>query len=128
VDYFQDDFNQLVKYLLVNISRFLWCNHNLILGYSPYTHAIDEDNHILRNKVSKTETEGDAYYLETDINYKIREGLFFNINGEYLKINTEGEQTQYFYNQNELIKTIKNIDADINSTQVVITAGFQKKF
>jgi len=106
----------------------LWCNHNLILGYSPYTHAIDEDNHILRNKVSKTETEGDAYYLETDINYKIREGLFFNINGEYLKINTEGEQTQYFYNQNELIKTIKNIDADINSTQVVITAGFQKKF
>ena len=136
-DVFRDDINTIaydinyyIPYLAVSVSnkKERKRDYNLIIGYSPAVRAVDEDTHILRNKVSKSETDGYSYFIEADFNYKIRENTFFKIGGEYLKIDTDGTQTQYGFTQAGNPYEYEGIPIEINSTQAVIIAGFQRKF
>jgi len=103
-------------------------SYNLVLGYSPSVSVRDEDTHILRNKVSKTKTTGSAYFVEGKAKYKVRNSSYFNIEAEYLKIETSGTQTQYGYNEAGQPVKVSGISAEIKSTQAVITAGYNRKF
>jgi hypothetical protein len=103
-------------------------SYNIVLGYSPSVVVCDQDTHILRDKVSKTKTNGFAYFVEGKAKYKARNNSYFNIEAEYLKIETSGTQTQYGYNQAGQPVSVSGIAAEIKSTQAVIKAGYNNKF
>lgn len=124
------DINYYIPYLAFSLGnkKELKRDYNLIIGYSPATSAVDEDTHILRNKVSRSVTNGYSYFIEADLNYRIRNNTFFKIGGEYFKINTDGTQNQYGFTEEGEPYSYEGIPVEIKSTQAVITAGFQKKF
>ncbi len=134
---FRDDINTIayeinyyIPYLALSVSNNeeRKRDYNLIIGYSPATSAVDEDTHILRNKVSRSVTNGYSYFVEADLNYIIRNNTFFKIGGKYVKIDTDGSQTQYGFTEEGNPYKYEGISVEINSTQAVISAGFQKKF
>jgi len=76
-----------------------------ISGYiagSPYTKAKHRDDHILRNKLSHGDCDGWAVlaglkiFIKTNKNWEINFGL------DYLNIETDGKQSQYWYGDDPL--------------------------
>ena len=93
------------------------------LGYSPVVKVIDEDHHILRNKVCKGDCNGNAtlFFLEGD--YEFRKFWLLTIRLSYVGIDTSGKQTQYL--EGELFGTI---DEKIKSEQTSIVFGVKHSF
>ena len=106
-------------------------NYDFKYGFniSPYVKATDEDDHLLRNKISYSKTQGRAYILNAKVDYKIFNNLKFKTEFDYLSIKTSGTQNQYFYddvrNTKEFITSVSN---DIESKQSNITLGFIYNF
>ncbi len=91
------------------------------LGYSPMVNVTDEDNHILRNKISKGDCHGDAVLISLKGHYEFRKPWLLTIQLGYMSIDTDGKQTQYF--GEELFGTI---DQKIKSEQIF--ADFAVKY
>ncbi len=85
------------------------------LGYSPMVNVTDEDNHILRDKVSKGDCDGDATLFSLKGHYEFWKPWFLTIQVGYMSIDTDGKQTQYI--EGELLGTI---DQKIKSQQMFI--------
>ena len=66
-------------------------------GYSPITFAEDRDDHILRYKLSKGDTDGYSYFANANAVWNFLSHWFLIVGAEYLKIHTTGEQHQSFY-------------------------------
>ncbi|MEA3436139.1 MAG: omptin family outer membrane protease [Thermodesulfobacteriota bacterium] len=86
------------------------------LGYSPFVNVIDEDHHILRSKVNEGHCRGDARFLSFKGEYAFLNNWFLTLALEYMKIETEGESSAYFYGMYD-----HTIDEEIFSEQKVIT-------
>ncbi len=100
------------------------------VGYGPSITAEDRDNHVLRLRISRSETDGDAIFGKIRAQYDIHDQLYLFTNFSYMQIETEGEQVQqgigssggslYFY-QN-------TIDTEITSDQASFGIGLGMKF
>lgn len=66
-------------------------------AYSPVVNADDEDNHLLRDKVSKGDLEGNAYMIDVSGTYNFLSSWFLEGGFHYTKIDVDGNQTQSFY-------------------------------
>ncbi|MFX0203096.1 MAG: omptin family outer membrane protease [Candidatus Hodarchaeota archaeon] len=82
------------------------------LGYSPFVDAEDEDNHILRSKVSKGDCDGNAILLSLEGRYDFLKHWFLTLQLDYMTIDTDGKQRQY--TEGEWTATI---DQEIESEQ-----------
>jgi outer membrane protease len=67
------------------------------IGFSPFTTARDRDDHLLRTKLSTGDTSGLAYLVALNLQWNIGEKDWLSIRGDYLKIDTDGTQTQFWY-------------------------------
>lgn len=67
------------------------------LGYSPIARAWDTDDHVLRTKRSKGDAKGQAVLATLTARWNIKENDYFTVRGSYLKIDTNGTQTQTWY-------------------------------
>lgn len=67
---------------------------NLSFGYAPWASAKDKDDHLLRDKLSKAETDGYAYLANLNLDWNFMTHFYFSIGSEYLKIHTTGTQHQ----------------------------------
>jgi len=85
------------------------------LGYSPMVNVTDEDNHILRDRVTKGDCDGDAILFSLKGHYEFRKPWFLTIQVGYMSIDTDGKETQYL--EGELYCTI---DKKIKSQQMFI--------
>lgn len=83
------------------------------LGYSPIVNVTDEDNHILRSKVSEGDCDGDAILLSLEGRYDFLTHWFLTLHLDYMKIETDGKQKQY--TDGEWTATI---DQEIESKQI----------
>ena len=70
---------------------------NMNAGYTPWAFAKDEDNHLLRYKLSKGDTDGFAFLANLKGSWNFLPHWFLILSGEYLKIRTTGTQHQFFY-------------------------------
>ncbi len=103
------------------------------LGFSPTVSAKDTDDHILRYKKSKGDTTGQAYMADISGEWDLGNNDFFRINGNYMKINTTGTQTQTWYyapNPDGVPAgfTITGINDKITSTQSSVMLTFTHRF
>jgi len=98
----------------------------LDLGFSPWASAEDKDDHVLRQKVSKATTSGNAYLAAIAAQWDIQDNNFFLIRGQYLNIDTKGTQTQTFYDGSGAVFT--GIDDKITSKQMTATVQFNHRF
>lgn len=99
-------------------------SYELIIGYSPLVRAKDIDHHLLRNKRAESNTDGQAYFIEADMEFKIRKNRFFVIKAEYVNIETSGTQTQYFGDGS----VVGGIPINVDSSQSLLTFGYKLSF
>lgn|GEM_PF-319713 len=84
------------------------------LGYSPIVDAEDEDNHILRSKVSEGDCDGDAIFFSLKGRYNFPRKWFLALQFDYTTIDTDGTQKQY---TDGVLTAI--IDQEIESKQIL---------
>lgn len=133
IDDFSDDINTItyevdysIPYLALSLGNksIKDKSFRLLIGYSPLVKAKDVDHHLLRNKRAESDTDGEAYFIEADMEFKLRENRYFIINGEYVNIETSGTQTQYFDDGT----IIGGIPVNVNSSQSILTFGYKLNF
>lgn len=83
------------------------------LGYSPLVNVTDEDNHILRSKISEGDCDGDAILLSLEGRYDFLTHWFLTLQLDYMMIETDGKQKQYTYGE-----WTATIDQEIESEQI----------
>jgi outer membrane protease len=90
------------------------------LAFSPLTFAKDQDDHVLRDKLSKAETYGYAALAEFGLTWTIESTVEMRASGEYIAIRTKGDQTQTWYGPADGVPvgtTYTGIDDKITSDQ-----------
>ncbi len=105
------------------------------LGYSPWVSAEDEDDHLLRFKRMNGSTTGKAYFATVTAQWELQDNNSFLLQGQYLRIDTTGTQTQTWY-RDEVTSSgtipagtvITGIDDKITSQQTTITVFFSHRF
>lgn len=85
----------------VTIGAELFTKYNFrldaMIGYSPFVTVEDEDDHILRGKLSKAECDGDAVFFSLAGSYRFHRNWTINLEYDYIYIDTDGRQKQYDY-------------------------------
>lgn len=66
------------------------------IGYSPFVNVKDEDNHILRSKISKGDCDGNAILLSLDGQYDFTESWFLTLLFNYTTVDADGKSKSYF--------------------------------
>lgn len=66
------------------------------LGYSPIVDAEDEDHHLLRSKVNKSDCDGDAILLSLEGRYDLPKNWFLALGVDYTRIDTDGRSKAFF--------------------------------
>jgi outer membrane protease len=86
-----------IPYLGLSSEAFLRKNFNLnlVLAYSGWVNAKDEDHHLLRDLAMKAETEGSAYLIAFNSNWQILPQFELAVGGEYMNVDTSGMAKQY---------------------------------
>jgi outer membrane protease len=82
------------------------------IGYSPLVLVHDRDNHVLRDKISKGDLDGHAILYSINLSGHLVGNWFSTINFNYTRIETDGEQKQYFSNI-----FYATIDEEVTSSQ-----------
>jgi hypothetical protein len=67
------------------------------LGYAPYIRVADDDDHMLRSKVSKGDLYGDAVMISLEGRYHITNHWFLKLQFNRTTMNAEGRSRAYFY-------------------------------
>lgn len=67
------------------------------LCYTSYVEAEDEDDHILRNKISRGDCDGWGLLLGMNAIFEAKSNWTFRVGVDYIKIETDGTQDQYWY-------------------------------
>ena len=109
------------------------------LAVSPIVSADDRDDHILRNK--ETEGDGRGTLVAAGVNAKwtVASGegspvWSFRLGAECMRVDTNGEQTQYFYGDDPSLEgdetglRLDGIDLEINSRQYRVILQFGLRF
>lgn len=93
---------------------------NLYVLYSPVAQCDDEDDHILRSKLSTGETDGTFFSIGGDLRWLYREHLSFTGKVNYTRYDLDGTQDQYFYAGEDAGTRFSNIDLTIEGSQVYL--------
>jgi hypothetical protein len=67
------------------------------LGYAPYIHVTDDDDHMLRSKVSKGDLYGDAVMISLEGRYNVTDNWFLTLQFNHTTMNAEGRSKSSFY-------------------------------
>ncbi len=112
---------------LENISegKIAW---NIGLKYSPIVRANDRDDHLLRYKLSEAQTSGNAFFVTGKVSLQVKGNLNLIGNLSYSKIDTSGNQSQYWYDGEYEGETVNNIACDIESNQSSLGVGIEYEF
>jgi outer membrane protease len=96
------------------------------LGFAPYAMVSDEDDHVLRSKLSKIDASGTAMKLSLQGRYDFTARLFALAQLEALSYDMDGTQDQSYYAGPQRGET-SSVDAKVKSTQAMLTvcAGFK---
>lgn len=103
---------------------------NLSATYG-WAFAEDEDDHILRSKKSTAESDGPFYSLKALGNLSLSRRLSLQMALEYLRIETEGTETQTWYattSEAPAGTTYSGIDYKAESQQLYLWAGLRYSF
>ncbi|RME65273.1 MAG: omptin family outer membrane protease [Nitrospirae bacterium] len=65
--------------------------------FCPYVYATDRDDHLLRYKLSEAETDGTGYMAALSLYWTSQRGPEVSLKASYIKLDTDGTQTQTFY-------------------------------
>jgi len=105
------------------------------IGYTPWAAAEDKDDHLLRHKLSKGSTTGNAYLITLSGQWEMKGNDYFQFRGQYLRIDTTGTQTQTWYADEPTTSgtipagtIITGINDKIRSQQTSITLFFNHRF
>jgi outer membrane protease len=93
------------------------------VAFSPLVSVEDEDNHLLRDKISGSDADGEAILASLLGSYEISESWFATVGLDYRLIETDGEQTQY-----ESGASLGTIDNTIESEQFSLNVGVGRIF
>jgi len=94
---------------------------NMGVGYTPWATAKDRDDHILRYKLSKGDTDGYTYFVNLNAIWNFLPHWFLILSGEYMKIHTTGTQHQSFYD-GPYVGWTADVDDKITSKQKFLSA------
>lgn len=100
-------------------------NYQVSLGFSPFLKAEDRDDHVLRDKLSYIEADGEALLAEVALGYDLNSSFSIFAAWDYLSLEADGSQVQKNYSGDILFD---NIDADISSKQSLFSGGINYKF
>jgi outer membrane protease len=100
---------------------------NLKLGYTPWAFANDRDDHLLRYKLSKGDTDGYAYFANLNADWNFFPRLYLTVSGEYMKIHTTGTQHQSFY-AGPYVGITYDVDDKITSKQWLFSSMITVRF
>ena len=78
---------------VVNASGF---GLDLMVGYSPFVKVEDEDRHLLRTMVSRAKCRGNGLLLSVFGYYKFGTRWSLNLAYDYMTIDTDGKEKQFF--------------------------------
>ncbi|RKY40391.1 MAG: hypothetical protein DRP76_02045 [Candidatus Omnitrophota bacterium] len=105
------------------------------LAFSPYAKAKDRDDHILRNKLSHGDCEGWAAYVGLELFLETQKNWNLNLGVDYLSVDTEGKQSQYWYGDDPATPGVddtgagvEDIDLDIKEYHIFYWAALTYKF
>lgn len=115
----------------------LFIEYNLVLGqlslmsragYIPLVYTHNEDDHILRGKLSKADTSGHGYSLSGTLLWQIDPHFSVDIAMDYLRSFTQGTQKQTHYNYIEATNLNDWVEiqqkAELELSQVVFGLHF----
>ncbi|MFC1631123.1 hypothetical protein ACFL1I_05160 [Candidatus Omnitrophota bacterium] len=100
-------------------------------AFSPFAHAEDFDDHLLRGKRSISVCNGWAWLVGLNLFYHLNDALTLQGGVDYANIRTAGEQVQRWYRAEGAVPAgtrVTGIDADIISNQVYYWGRFNYKF
>ncbi len=96
---------------------------SFMAAYSPYTKAEDEDDHILRYKKVEGDADGTSFLAKGSIRLNFgKSPIFMKVYGSYIKIETEGDQEQYFYGGPYQGTYYSDIDLKIEAEETFVGA------
>ena len=101
------------------------------LGFSPFVSASDEDDHLLRGKIAKGSTTGTAFLATLSAQWDLKNEDSILLQGQYLKIDTSGTQTQTWYRAEGSIPAgtvVTGINDKITSQQTSVNILFSHRF
>lgn len=89
-------------------------------SYIPYVQANDEDNHIRRMRISRSECTGDGSMVSLSVQFALNKRWYLYSSCSKTRIDTSGHQTQYWYgndpatpNLDDTGHVLPGIDAEI---------------
>jgi len=91
-------------------------------GYSPLVDAQDEDHHLLRDKVSTGDMDGNAYMIDVSGTYDFLSSWFVKAGFHYTKIDVDGDQNQSF---SGIPTYIVHIESESTQTSGYLTIGYK---
>lgn len=97
----------------------------IMLGFSPYVIATDEDDHILRKKINNGSSTGTALMLKANASLKLLDNLTLWGNYNMMSINTKGMQKQTYYDGSGYGF---EVDQKLKSDQSVLAGGISYIF
>ena len=103
------------------------CNFSYGMDFSNYVRAYDRDDHLLRDKISYSEAEGNYYYVDSNFQYIIKKNIRLNTSLSYLFIETLGLQKQYKYG-GKTKEFIGSVITRIESEQSSLSLGIEIDF
>lgn len=93
-----------------------------------YGFADDEDDHLLRLKLSRAEADGPAFMVRARGAYSLSRRWSLTASVDLLKASLTGDQSQVFYGGPDAGSGFVGIGDDIETRQVTFTAGVQYRF
>ena len=96
--------------------------------YSPIARCQDEDEHVLRAKLSQGDSRGSYWGLGADLRWDFAARWSANGTLKYSSYNLEGEQTQYFYAGDLEGSGAKDIDLTVEGSQIYFGLGVNYDF
>jgi outer membrane protease len=120
-----------VPYIGAILSMF---SANSLLGfngyilYSPFARCQDEDDHVLRYKLSQGDTKGTYLGLGADLRWNFAPRWAANGALKYSSYKLEGDQTQYFYAGDLAGSGATDIDLTVEGSQIYFGLGVSYDF
>ncbi len=101
----------------------------------PYVRAHDEDDHLRRNRVSRTSTTGNGYQTSMRGSFAVTEHWVLASECAFARIATDGHQTQYWYADdpatpgfNDTGYSLSGIDAELDLKTFRVAIGVARRF
>lgn len=104
-------------------------------SYIPYARAEDKDNHLRRMRVSRSECTGIGRMFSLSVQYFFTDTWYASTDCSGLRINTSGDQVQYWYGDDPATQTfdetgrgLAGIGAEIEQETFHVGLGFGCRF